>query len=157
MNTPRLRLRTVLALALAFTTSCNVHLPDPTVTVEEAYLELCSDAPGSASLFFTMRTNNDPTKLVSITTAGAERVELRDAGGVIAPGDTSFGPDRPLVFAPAGKRAILRDLKRGLKPGDRLPITFNVEPASPLSKDVEVRLNVCKGWITDWQLSGSRS
>ncbi len=37
--------------------------------------------------------------------------------------------DRPLVFAPAGKRAILRDLKRGLKPGDRLQITFNVEPA----------------------------
>ncbi len=143
MNIPRLHLRTVLALALAFTAACNVRLPDPTVTVEEAYLELCSDAPGSASLFFTMRTNNDPTKLVSITTAGAERVELRNAGDAIAPGDTSFGPDRPLVFAPAGKRAVLRNLKRELKPGDRLLITFNVEPASPLNKDVKVVLNGC--------------
>jgi copper(I)-binding protein len=129
----------MLCAALA---ACNSGREEPRVTVEEAVVHLpaVKGRPGAA--YFTLRTNNDPTKLASVASPRIERVELHDSvttNGVSRMRKVevlSFGAE--LEFKPGGRHAMLFGLDPALKPGSAIPLTFTFEPAPPVTVQAKV-------------------
>jgi hypothetical protein len=119
----------------------------PQVIVEQAIVTVPAVPGGPGAAYFTIRTNNDPTRLVSVTSPAVRSIELhetREQGGrtqmvPLEPGETSFDPASPLVFAPGGKHAMLIGVDAALRPGGKVALTFNVEPAPPVTVEAEVK------------------
>jgi copper(I)-binding protein len=139
----RASISAAVLLALA---SCNSDRPEPGVTVSDAWVQLpaVKGRPGAA--YFTLASNNDPAKLIAITSPRIERIELHgtvDRGGVsrmqkLTPEDLVF-PDGVMTFAPGGRHAMLFGIDPALKAGDRVTITFDLEPMAAISVEAEVR------------------
>lgn len=135
------------AIAAAFLIGCGGTAQTPAITVENAVMTVPAvrGAPGAA--YFTLKTNVDPSRLVSVTSPSISTIELhetREQGGrtAMVPLDengATFAPDRPLVFAPGGKHAMLINVAPGLVPGGKVRLTFNVENARPVTVEAEVR------------------
>jgi hypothetical protein len=131
-------------LALA---SCNVDRSQPAVTVSDAWVQLpvVKGRPGAA--YFTLASNNEPTKLVAVASPRIERIELHgtaDEAGVarmrpLARDDLVFPDDLKMTFAPGGRHAMLFGIDPALKPGDRVTLTFELEPMGPANVEAEVR------------------
>jgi copper(I)-binding protein len=129
-------------LICASLAACNTRPEEPRVKVEGAVVHLpaVKGRPGAA--YFTLRTNNDPTKLVSVASPNIERVELHDSvttNGVSRMQRVealSFG--KALELEPGGRHAMLFGLDVKLKPGATIPLTFTFEPAPPVSVEAKV-------------------
>ncbi len=134
----------ILALLLAGP-GCDRAPPEPLVTVEDAVVTLpvLPGRPGAA--YFTLRTNNDPTRLTGISSPRIGRIELHEtvsSDGIASMRpltDTIFSPDAPLAFAPGGRHAMLFEIDPSVRPGDRAALTFTFEPAPPVTVEAEVR------------------
>jgi hypothetical protein len=119
----------------------------PRVVVEKAIVTVPAVPGGPGAAYFTIRTNNDPTRLVSVTSPMIRSIELhetREQGGrtqmvKLEPGETSFDPSAPLVFAPGGKHAMLMGVDPTLRPGGKVTLTFNMEPAPRVTVEAEVK------------------
>jgi periplasmic copper chaperone A len=130
--------------ALLLLSACNRQPEEPAVEVEEAMVMLpaVSGRPGAA--YFTLRSNNDPTKIVSVSSPKVERIELhetREEKGVsrMAPiEDLNFPAGGVMEFKPGGRHAMLFGLDSSLKAGDRIPITFTFEPVPPVTAEAEI-------------------
>jgi len=117
----------------------------PAVTAEDVVITLpaMSGRPGAA--YFRLESNAAPERLTGITSPAAERIELhetRSEGGMtgMVPLDRpAFDADRSLAFTPGGRHAMLFGLKPGLRPGDRVAVTFTFEKAQPVTVEAEVR------------------
>ena len=138
--------RRVAALAaLLLAGGCEQAPTEPRVSVDDAVVTLPAVAGRPGAAYFTLRTNTDPTRLVGIDSAGVGRIELHEtvsAGGVsrMAPlASSAFSSNAPLVFAPGGRHAMLLDVQRSLRPGDRLGLTFRFDAAPPVTVLAEVR------------------
>jgi copper(I)-binding protein len=115
---------------------------EPRASVEEAWVRLpaVQGRPGAA--YFTIRTTNDPTRLVAVTSPRVARIELHQSmtghsSGMERARDLTF--DDGLEFVPGGRHAMLFGLDPALRPGDRIPLTFTFEPLPPVTVEVEVR------------------
>jgi hypothetical protein len=138
-------MRLILATAtLLVLVCCNQGPPpEPAVQVEDAVVTLppVPGRPGAA--YFTLRTNNDPTKIVSVTSPKVQRIELhqtREENGIskMAPiEDTSFPAGGEMAFKPGDRHAMLFGLDPALKAGDKIPLTFTFEPAPPVTVQAE--------------------
>ena len=125
--------------------ACSREPEPPRASVEDAVVTLpaVSGRPGAA--YFMLRTNHDPTRLTGIDSPRVGRIELHqtiDAGGMarMAPlADAAFSPGAPLHFAPGGRHAMLFDMDPALRVGDRLTLTFRLDPAPPVTVEAEVR------------------
>jgi copper(I)-binding protein len=134
----------ILALLLACP-ACDRAPPEPGVTVEDAVVTLpvLPGRPGAA--YFTLRTNNDPTRLTGISSPRIGRIELHETGsrGGIASmrplAEATFAPDAPLVFSPGGRHAMLFDIEPSVRPGDKIVLSFTFDPAAPVAVKAEVR------------------
>ena len=128
------------ALALP---ACNRSPGEPQATVRDAVVTLPAVPGRPGAAYFTIETNNDPTRLTGVSSARAGRIELHETRGgsmaPIEPGALTFAPDAPLVFAPGGRHAMLFDLNPSLRPGDRIALTFRFEPVPPVTVEAEVR------------------
>jgi copper(I)-binding protein len=121
---------------------CNSKTEEPRATVEGAMVHLpaVKGRPGAA--YFTLRTNNDPTRLVSVTSPRIERIELHDSittNGISQMrrvDSLTFGD--ALEFKPGGKHAMLFGLDPALKQGTAIPLTFTFEPAPPVTVQASV-------------------
>jgi len=121
--------------------------PEPGVVVSSATVQLPAVPGRPGAAYFTLRTTNDRTKLVSVGSPGLGRVELHDSMtmkgmATMAPlsgGELVFDPGKPLVFAPGGKHAMIFDMPATLKPGTRIPLTFTLEPAGKVTVWADVR------------------
>jgi len=135
----------IMAALVAILPGCKYQQAEPKVTVEDAYVQLPPISGRSGAAYFTLVTNNDPTKLVGVTSPRIERIELHETvtqGGVARMTrleDPVFPIDGKLVFGPAGKHAMLFGLDPSLKPGDKVALTFTFEPAPPVTVEAEVR------------------
>jgi hypothetical protein len=137
----------ISAAALLVLACCNAERPEPAVTVSEAWVQLpvVRDRPGAA--YFKLASNNDPTKLVEVTSPRIDRIELHgtvDQGGVssmqkLPPEDLVFPDQLEMSFAPGGRHAMLFGIDPALKAGDRVTLTFNLQPMGPVSVEAEVR------------------
>lgn len=134
------------AAAVLMLASCNAAPAEPKIEVEDAWVQLpvVPGRPGAA--YFTLRSNNDPTKLVSVSSTSVERIELH---GTMMEGKMArmrplgdelvFPNDLKLVFAPGGKHAMLFGIDPALKAGGKVSVTFNFEPMPPVTVEAEVR------------------
>jgi len=135
------------AVAMLALASCNADRPEPAVTVSDAWVQLpaVKGRPGAA--YFRLTSNNDPTKLVAVTSPRIGRIELHgtvEEGGVsrmrkLTPDELVFPNDLEMSFAPGGRHAMLLGIDRALRPGDRITLTFTVEPMAPVSVEAQVR------------------
>jgi copper(I)-binding protein len=97
-----------------------VRAPAPGQNVAGAYMELAS---------------HNALALVSVTSPVAGRAELHSMaieGGVMKMrpvGRIELPAGKPVKLAPGGLHVMLMDLKRTLKPGDRVPLTLTVQRA----------------------------
>ncbi|MGZ8999151.1 MAG: copper chaperone PCu(A)C [Allosphingosinicella sp.] len=138
--------RTVpIMAALVALAACDRSPPEPRVTIEEAIVTLPAVLGRPGAAYFTLRTNQDPTRLEGITSPRMGRIELHHsvtANGMtrMAPlTDTRFAPDEPLRFGPGGRHAMLFDLDPTLRPGDAVTLNFTFDPAPPASIEAPVR------------------
>jgi copper(I)-binding protein len=140
-----------LLMALGAATSlvaCERAPPEPAVTVEAAVVTVAAVPGGMGAGYFTLRANNEPSKLVRISSPSVQSIELhqtREEGGrtAMAPlGEYGgvFDPSRPLRFAPGGKHAMMMGMDPNLKPGGKIVLSFHVEPLrEPVTVEAEVR------------------
>jgi copper(I)-binding protein len=119
----------------------------PRVIVENAVVTVPAVPGGPGAAYFTLRTNNDPTRLVAIASPAVRSIELhetREQNGrtQMAPlerGALTFGPAAELVFSPGGRHAMLMGVDPALRPGGKVTLTFNFEPAPPVTVEAQVR------------------
>lgn len=124
---------------------CDTAPPEPRVTVENAVvvLPVLPGRPGAA--YFVLRTNNDPTRLATITSPHIGRIELHETvneNGIarMRPlANATFDPGHPLSFMTGGRHAMLFDIDAAVRPGGTIPLTFSFDPASPVTVQAEVR------------------
>lgn len=137
----------VPAFATTFLLGCGGASEAPTITVENAVMTVPAVRGGPGAAYFTLKTNVDSSRLVSVTSPSIRSIELhetREEGGrtSMAPLDeagATFSPGNPLVFAPGGKHAMLMDVAPGLVPGGKVRLTFNVDAARPVTVEADVR------------------
>ena len=136
-----------LAAAMLALASCSADPPEPAVTVSDSWVQLPVVAGRPGAAYFKLSSNNDPTKLVSVTSSRIERIELHgtvEQGGIarmkpLTPEELVFPSDLEMSFAPGGRHAMLHGIDPAVRPGDRITLTFDLEPMGPVSADAEVR------------------
>ena len=140
-----MRMLLAAAAAALMSASCNAPPAEPKVEVENAWVQLpvMPRRPGAA--YFTLRSNNDPTKLVGVSSPRVERIELH---GTMMEGNMArmrplenlvFPDDLKLAFTPGGKHAMLFGIDPNVKTGDKIALTFTFEPMAPVTVEAEVR------------------
>ncbi len=134
-------------VALLAVAGCVGAPQEPRVSVDNAVVTVPAVPGGPGAAYFTLRTNNDPTRLISVASPAVQRIELhgsKSQSGMtgmapLQPGETSFDPDRPLEFAPGGKHAMLTGVDPALRPGAKVTLTFTFDPAPPVAVEAQVR------------------
>lgn len=132
------------ALVLAALSGCNRTPAEPRVTAEDVVVTLPVIAGRPGAAYFTLRTNRSPTTLVSVTSPLVQRIELHQSmehgmAKITSPEDLSFSGNGRLEFEPGGKHAMLFDIGKSVKPGDKIPLTFTFDPVPAITVDAEVR------------------
>lgn len=130
------------SLACAPLIGCNASPQEPAVTVEEVRVTLPAIRGRPGAAYFTLRTNNDPTRLVGITSPDVDRIELHDSMMHGAPGDMRPAGDLvfddALAFTPGGKHAMLFGIDPAVQKGATIPLTFHLEPMKAVTVEAEV-------------------
>lgn len=145
-TTVPIRIAALLAAAITIP-ACDRAPPEPQVTVDNAVVTVPAVPGGTGAAYFTLRTSNDPSRLAAITSPAIGSVEFhnsRQENGVsrmerLHPGEATFTPSDPLVFAPGGKHAMLTGMDPSLRPGGKVTLTFEVEPAASVTVEADVR------------------
>jgi periplasmic copper chaperone A len=141
----KVRVQSLLAAAaLLSVTACRNPPEKVQVTVEHAWVRLPA-APGNpGAAYFTLKSNNDPTELRSISSPQVGKIELHEtmsSGGMshMAPLSTlQFPKDGTLEFKPGGKHAMLFKIDPAVKPGDRISFTFSFNPQMQITTEADV-------------------
>lgn len=140
------RIALALSASLALV-ACERTPSDPAVTVRDAIVQLPA-VPGRPGVaYFTVETGSDPAKLIGVGSPGLGRVELHattTTNGMasmapLADDQRTSHPDKPLVFEPGGKHAMIYDMPRTLRAGARIPLTFTFRTALPVTVWADVR------------------
>jgi copper(I)-binding protein len=125
--------------------ACSLVSTQPEVIVDDPVITLPAIPGRPGAAYFTLRTNVDPTRLVSVTSPRIGRIELHETVTVsgfsrmIPLRNAAFNSDRPMRFEAGGRHAMLFDLDPALRPGDRVSLTFSFDPAPPVTVEAEVR------------------
>src|SRR5690349_5497892 len=130
MKNPWSRAARSALIGAACALSATVHAQ--AVTVKDAWVR--APAPGQqvAGAYMELLSRTTTT-LLSIASPAAGRVELHNMtmeDGVMKMrpvGQIDLPGGRPVKLAPGGVHVMLMDLKRPLKPGDKVPLTLKVE------------------------------
>jgi copper(I)-binding protein len=129
----RASLAPAILLALA---SCGRGGPHG-VTVTDAVVTVPAVRPNPGAAYFRIESDR-PVSLVRISDPAFARAELHDEG-MHERARFPVTPQAPLVFAPGGRHAMLFGLDSGLRPGDRIPLTFTFEGAPEVTVQADVR------------------
>ena len=139
-------MRIILAMAALLTLAACDQGPAPgaKVEVEDAMVMLppVPGRPGAA--YFTLRTNNHPMRLVSVTSPKVQRIELhetREENGVsrMAPIENgTFPSSGEMNFKAGGRHAMLFGIDPSITAGSRISLTFTFDPAPPVTVEADV-------------------
>jgi len=135
--------------AILLLSSCDEAPRTPQVSVENAWVRLpaVKGRPGAA--YFTLGNEGAQDRLVSVTSARAERVELHDS--MMKDGMMTMAPlEAPMIaarekltFEPGGKHVMLFGIAPDAEAGGTIPLTFTFEAAPAIT--VEARLVAAGG------------
>jgi len=103
-------------------------------------------ASGTGAVYVTLRNGgSDPDALLGATSDAAEQAELHETlreGDVMRMrpvANLEVPAGGVLEMKPGGIHIMLINLKRALRPGDRVPVTLTFTHAAPVSLEVPVR------------------
>ena len=104
-----------------------------------------AEADEVAAVYLTITNGGDADRLVGASAAGVGAVSLMGGGGADAgahpagsrPVDLAVPPGTT-ELAPGGRHLMLDGLRAPLRPGDRLPLTLELERAGARTVEVEV-------------------
>ncbi|MEG8025599.1 copper chaperone PCu(A)C [Sphingomonas aurantiaca] len=114
----------VAAMALA---SCS---QPKELSVDGAWVRLGAVTGRPAAAYFTVHGGPAPATLISVTTDVAIKAEMHetmDKGGMstMAPiAKVEIPANTDVSFAPSGRHVMLFSMNSGIKPGDRVMLTF---------------------------------
>ncbi|MES3107709.1 copper chaperone PCu(A)C [Sphingomonas aurantiaca] len=114
----------VAAMALA---SCS---QPKELAVDGAWVRLGAVTGRPAAAYFTVHGGPTPATLISVTTDVAIKAEMHetmDKGGMstMAPiAKVEIPANTDVSFAPSGRHVMLFSMNSGIKPGDRVMLTF---------------------------------
>ena len=114
----------VAAMALA---SCS---QPKELSVDGAWVRLGAVTGRPAAAYFTVHGGPTPATLISVTTDVAIKAEMHetmDKGGMstMAPiAKIEIPANTDMSFAPSGRHVMLFNMNSGIKPGDRVMLTF---------------------------------
>ncbi|VVT26964.1 conserved hypothetical protein [Sphingomonas aurantiaca] len=114
----------VAAMALA---SCS---QPKELSVDGAWVRLGAVTGRPAAAYFTVHGGPTPATLISVTTDVAIKAEMHetmDKGGMstMAPiAKVEIPANTDVSFAPSGRHVMLFSMNSGIKPGDRVMLTF---------------------------------
>ncbi len=122
-------MRIVFGLGVAAMTlaSCS---PPKELSVDGAWVRLGAVTGRPAAAYFTVHGGPTPATLISVTTDVAIKSEMHetmDKGGLstMAPlAKVEIPPNTDVAFAPGGRHVMLFNMNSGIKPADRVMLTF---------------------------------
>jgi len=115
---------------------------DVTVSDAEVRLPIVAGRPGAA--YFTLTGGGQATRLVSVESPAAARIELHSnamVGGHMEMhrlDGVPVGAGEKISFAPTGDHAMLFGVAPTLKPGDTTRLTFRFEKGAPVTVEARV-------------------
>jgi periplasmic copper chaperone A len=124
---------------------CDRPPPDGTVRVRHAWVRLpaAKSRPGGA--YFRLEAGSEGTRLLGVSSPAVRWVELHETetkGGearMKRRREIEFPSRGELVFEPGGRHAMLFGINPRVKAGDRIPLTFSFNVATPVTVEAEVR------------------
>jgi periplasmic copper chaperone A len=139
-----MRLIPLAPLAALLLAGCDAKPPEAAAAVEQAWVQLPAVPGRPGAAYFTLRSNANSGRLISVTSPRVGRIELHGTsmeGGVarMRPLSEPSIENGELVFAPGGNHAMLFDIDPALKAGDRMPLTFALDPLAAVSVEADVR------------------
>jgi periplasmic copper chaperone A len=150
LKTMKSRHSAAAALKLVALLACGVAGPAiaaEAVVVRDAWVR--APAPGQPVAGAYMEiTARAKSALVAIASPVAGRSELHSTtmeGGVMkmrSPDRIELAAGRPVKLEPGGLHVMLIDLKRTLKPGEKVPLTLTVERADSIRATINVQAEV---------------
>jgi hypothetical protein len=127
-----------LLLTLLALPACDRGNEAPRVEVDDAWVRLpaVKGRPGAA--YFRLEANSRPMHLVSVSSPQVRRIELHESGGEGSKAkmtklENPFFERNTMEFRPDGRHAMLFDIAKGVKPGDKITLTFTFDPAPPVT------------------------
>ena len=108
------------------------------LAVDEAWVRLAPVPGQPAAAYFTIRGGESDTRLASVTSPEAQRVELHESrmeGGMsrMRPlAEVTVPAGEELAFAPGGRHAMLFGLAGEVRPFGRLPLHFRFSTGEEL-------------------------
>jgi copper(I)-binding protein len=100
------------------------------LSVDGAWVRLGAVSGRPAAAYFTVHGGPSPATLISVTTDVAIKSEMHetmDKGGMstMAPlARVEIPANTDVAFAPGGRHVMLFDMNSGIKPADRVTLTF---------------------------------
>lgn len=139
------RIGVATAAILLALTACKPAAPAGEPAVENLWVRLPA-APGRpGAAYFTLRGGSDPAVLTGVSSPRSAKAELHESrmeGGVMRmrPLETIDIPAGGEVqFEPGGRHVMLFGIDPALQPGDRMEITFQLDPRREIVAQAEVR------------------
>jgi copper(I)-binding protein len=131
------------ALLIGTLAGCGESSRSPTVSVEHAWVRLAAVKGRPAAGYFTLHANRRPMHLISVSSPQVRRIELHDSSMDGKKMRMEMLTNQPferddMRFEPGGKHAMLFDIDRKLKPGDKIALTFTFDPAPPVTVAADV-------------------
>lgn len=117
------------------------------VEVKDAWIRGIVGGQKATGAFMNL-TSRSPARLVAVSSPAAGVVEIHSMkmdGGVMrmfAVDGIELPANRTVKLAPGGYHVMLMDLKRTLKPGERVPLRLTFELAGTKRETVEVDVEV---------------
>lgn len=133
-----------LLLMLAALAGCGSGSTHSAVSIADATIRLAAVAGRPAAGYATVTATPDRGALIGVSSPRAARVEMHET---IARGTTTgmrpveridLGAGPEIVFAPGGRHLMLIGLDPGLKPGDRVDLTFRFARGDPVTASARV-------------------
>lgn len=130
--------------AAAALAGCDRPPPDGTVRVSDVWVRLPAAKTRPGGAYFRMEAGSEGTRLVGVSSPSVRWIELHetDMKGSTARmkqrKEIEFPSRGELVFEPGGRHAMLFGINAGVKPGDRIPLTFSFNVAPPITVDAVV-------------------
>ena len=122
-------MRIVFGLGVAAMALASCSQPNE-LSVDGAWVRLGAVAGRPAAAYFTVHGGPAPATLISVTTDVAIKAEMHET--MAKDGVTSMAPltrveipaNTDVAFAPGGRHVMLFDMNSGIKPADRVMLTF---------------------------------
>ena len=143
----RLNLETVLTLCICAVFASSAVAATPKVKVANAWARASAPGQTTAVVYMDLKSDTDAA-VIGASSSRAARLELHSTttdGGVMRMRQierVQLPRGKTVKLAPNGVHLMLVDVKQPLKPGERVPVTLDIEARGERLKPMKVEAEV---------------